>query len=162
MSAKKLNRRQARWSLFWLGLTSSCTRPRKTMGKSDMLSQRSDHRSGADDNQNLTLLTMGLFTVRVLEGLQVAGEERDILKEIRCGMEAEDQEEVVVKAVKELKKSPVKSVKSSEWSTENGLLYYRGKIYVPRSNLCCRIITLCHDSKIAGHPGSVRATGSWT
>ena len=59
-----------------------------------------------------------------LQGLQVVGEEKDTLKEIRCGMETEDQEEVVVKAVKELKKSPAKSVKSSEWSMENSLLYY--------------------------------------
>ena len=77
-----------------------------------------------EDNQNLVLLTPGMFTARALEGLQVVGVEKDILKEIRHGMETEDQEEVVVKAVKELKKSPAKSVKSSEWSLENGLLYY--------------------------------------
>ena len=58
----------------------------------------------------------------------MVGEEKDILKEIRDRMETEDQEEVIVKAVKELEKSPAKSVKSSEWSLENGLLYYRGKI----------------------------------
>ena len=52
------------------------------MGKSDVLSQRSDHGSGAEDNQNLTLLTLGLFSVRALEGLQVTGEEKDILEEI--------------------------------------------------------------------------------
>ena len=67
------------------------------MGKSDVLSRRSDHGSGAEDNQNLTLLTPGLFSIRALEGLQVTGEEKDILKEIRKGMEEEDQEEVVVK-----------------------------------------------------------------
>ena len=88
------------------------------MGKSDALSQRSDHWSGLDDNQNLTLLTPSLFTIRALEGLQVVGEEKDILKEIRCRMEVEDQEEVVVKAVMELKKSPAKSIRSSEWSME--------------------------------------------
>ena len=121
------------------------------MSKSDVLSQRSDHRSRLDDNQNLTLLTPGLFAVRALEGVQVTGEEKDILKEIICRMEAEDQEEVVVKAVKELKKS--KSMKLSKWSIENGLLYYRGKMYIPRSKLCHRILTLFHDSKLAGHPG---------
>ena len=123
------------------------------MGKSDALSQRSDHGLGAEDNQNLTLLTPGLFSIRALEGLQVMGEENDILKEIRKGMEDKDQEEVVVKAVKELKKSSAKSVRSSEWSMENGLLYYRGKIYVPRLDLRHQILTLCHDSKLAGHPG---------
>ena len=123
------------------------------MGKSDTLSQRSDHRSGTNDNQNLTLLSPDLFAIRALEGLQVAGEEKDILKEIRHGMEAEDQEEVVVKAVKELKKSPAKSVRSLEWSMENRLLYYSGKIYVPRSELHHQILALCHDSKFSGHPG---------
>ena len=81
------------------------------------------------------------------------GEEKDILKEIRHRMEVEDQEEVIVKAVKELKKSPAKSVKSSKCSMENGLLYYRGKIYVPKSDVHQRILSLCHDLKLAGHPG---------
>ena len=43
------------------------------MGKSDALSQRSDHGSGTEDNRDLTLLTPGLFAIRALEGLQVAG-----------------------------------------------------------------------------------------
>ena len=122
------------------------------MGKSNALSWRSDHGSGAEDNQNLTLITLGLFSVRALEGLQMMGEERNIVREIRRVMEDQDQEEVVVKAVKELKKSLAKSVKSSEWSMEKGLLYYRGKIYVPGPDLRCQILTLCHDSKLAGHP----------
>src|ERR1700761_2511297 len=118
------------------------------MGKSDTLSRRSDHGSGTGDNQNLTLLTPGLLSVRALEGIQVTGEEKDILREIQRGMEDQDQEEVVVKAVKELKKSLTKSMKSSEWTMGNGLLYYRGKIYIPRSNLCRKISALCHDTKL--------------
>ena len=123
------------------------------MGKSNVLSQRSDHGSGTEDNQNLMLLTPGLFSVRALEGVQVTGEEKDILREIRRGMEDQDQEEVVVKAVKELKKSLTKSMKSSEWAMENSLLYYRGKIYIPGSDLRRKISALCHDTKLAGHPG---------
>ena len=101
------------------------------MGKPDRLSQRSDHGSGMEDNQNLTLLTPNLFVIRALEGLQAVGEERDILKEIRHRIEVEDQEEVVIMAVKELKKSLAKSIRSSEWSLKNSLLYYRGKVFVP-------------------------------
>ena len=80
-------------------------------------------------------------------------EERDILTEIKHRMQAEDQEEVIIMAVKECKKSPAKSIWSSKWSMENGLLYYRGKVYVPISELHCQILALCHDSKLAGHPG---------
>ena len=36
---------------------------------------------------------------------------------------------------------------------ENGLLYYRGKVYVPGPELHHWIVALCHDSKLAGHPG---------
>ena len=36
---------------------------------------------------------------------------------------------------------------------ENRLLCYRGKLYVPKMDLCQKIVALCHDSKIAGHPG---------
>ena len=122
------------------------------MGKPDALSRRSDHGSRSDDNQNLTLLTLSLFAIRALEGQQAIGEERDILREIQCRLEAEDQEEVVITAVRELKKSLAKSVRTSEWSLNNGLLYYRGKIYVPGMELRCRILTLCHNSKLAGHP----------
>ena len=85
MSAKKLNQRQARWSLLLARLDFLLHhQPRKTMGKSDALSWRSDHGSSMEDNQDLTLLTLGLFAIRALEGLQVVGEEKDILKEIRC------------------------------------------------------------------------------
>ena len=104
MMAKKLNRGQAQWSLLLARFNFLLHhQPGKTMGKPDTLSQRSDHRSGMEDNQNLTLLTPNLFAIRALEGLQAVREERDILKEIRCRMEAEDQEEIVIMAIKELK-----------------------------------------------------------
>ena len=84
MTAKKLNRRQAQWSLLLARFDFLLHhRPRKTMGKSNALSRRSDHGSVTDNNQNLTLLTPGLFSIRALEGVQVTGEEKDILKEIR-------------------------------------------------------------------------------
>ena len=67
--------------------------------------------------------------------------------------ESESHEEVMIKAIKELKQSLAKSVISSEWSMENRLLRYRGKVYVPKTDLCQKIVALCHDSKIARHPG---------
>ena len=119
MMAKKLNRRQAQWSLLLARFDFLLHhQPGKTMGKPDMLSRRSDHGSGTEDNQNLTLLTPNLFVIRALEGLQAVAEERDILKEIRCGMEVEDQDKVVITVVKELKKFLAKSVRSLEWSLE--------------------------------------------
>src|SRR5271154_4091587 len=155
MKAKKLNRRQARWSLF-LARFDFVThhQPGKSMGKLDALSRRADHGSGTKDNENIVLLTPDFFAVRALEGMELMGEERDVLKEIRREVEKGETEEVVARAVKELCKTSARSVRSAEWSQSNGLLYFRGKIYVPNSaELRRRIVSLCHDTKIAGHCG---------
>ena len=83
MTPKKLNWRQAQWSLLLARFDFLLHhRPGKSMGKPDVLSWRSDHGSGLDDNQDLTLLTPNLCAIRALEGWQVVGEEKDILKEI--------------------------------------------------------------------------------
>ena len=41
-----------------------------------------------------------------------------------------------------------------EWSERDGLLYYRSCVYIPNtSDLRHRIVSLCHDTKVAGHLG---------
>jgi len=50
MTAKKLNRHQARWSLY----LAHC--PGRSMGKPDMLSWRPDHSKGTSDNEDVVLL----------------------------------------------------------------------------------------------------------
>ncbi len=65
MSAKKLNRRQARWSLYLARFDFQMHHhPGRTMGKSNALSWRADHGSGGDDNMNITLLHPELFAIR--------------------------------------------------------------------------------------------------
>jgi len=69
-TSKKLNWRQARWSLYLSRFDFTLHhRPRKTMGKMDALSQRPDHGSGALDNSDMILLQLELFTIRALKGL---------------------------------------------------------------------------------------------
>jgi len=54
--------------------------------------------------------------------------------------------------VRELQGSSARSVKSAEWSLSDGLLYFRGKIYVPdTSDLCRHIVAFSHDSRLASH-----------
>jgi hypothetical protein len=84
MSAKNLNRRQAQWSLTMARFDFVMHhRPGKSMGKSDALSRRADHGSSSDDNRDITLLTLNFFAVWALEGVQVEGQERELLKLIR-------------------------------------------------------------------------------
>jgi transposase InsO family protein len=124
------------------------------MGKSDALSRRADHRTGSSNNSDMILLTPNLFAVRALEGVEMIGEERDILKVIRKGVRNREKEEAVARAAKELQGTSARSVRSAEWSLDNGVLFFRGKIYVPDvPDLRRRIVNLCHDSRIAGHAG---------
>jgi len=155
MTAKKLNRRQARWSILLARFDFIMHhRPGKSMGKTDALSRRSDHGTGSEDNENMVLLTPNFFAVRALKGLEAAGEERGILKDIRKGTRDGEKEEPVAKAARELQGSSACSIKSVEWSLSDGLLYFQGKIYIPdTSNLRRRIIALSHDSRLAGHSG---------
>ena len=93
MTAKQLNRRQARWSLYLSHFDFVLQhRPGKSMGKPDALSCRSDHGTGADDNSDIVLLTPKLFAVRALEGLEFTGPEQDILRDIRQGTKQPKEE----------------------------------------------------------------------
>jgi len=43
---------------------------------------------------------------------------------------------------------------TAEWSEDEGLLQFRGKIYIPQNlDLQRRVVLLCHNTKVAGHPG---------
>jgi len=101
----------------------------------------------------VVLLRLELLAIRALEGVQLEGPEKDILREIRQGNRKADQEEPVAKTARELQQASGKMVCSAEWSEEEGVLRFRGKIYVPwSSDLCRRVVSLCYDTKVARHP----------
>jgi len=155
MTAKKLNCRQAHWSLhlarFDFLLHHHLGR---TMGKPDALSRRVDHRNGASDNENIVLLRPEFLAVCALEGVELTDVEQKILSNIHKRNKNGDQEELIAKVAQELRSSANEAVHSSEWSNVDGLLQFREKIYMLRSSdLRRQIVALCHDTQIAGHPG---------
>jgi len=154
MTAKKLNRRQARWSLHLARFDFLLHhRPERTMGKPDALLRRADHGNRAFDNENVVLLRLEFLVVRALEEVELTGVEQKILSDIRKGNRNGDQEEPIAKAAQELRRSANGTVHSSEWSNIDGLLWFQGKIYVPQSpDLRRQIVALYHDTHIAGHP----------
>jgi hypothetical protein len=101
------------------------------MCKSDALSRRSDHGSGSDDNTNLVLLQPKLFIVRTMEGLTLVGEEHGILREVKKGFGEAWLEDEVPGAVRKLRESGGRSLVSAEWAETEGVLTFRGKVYVP-------------------------------
>ena len=154
-SSKKLNRRQARWSLYLSRFDYELFhKPGRSMGKPDALSRRADHESGSNDNSDIILLPPELFRIRALEGVILTGEDQEILRDIRRAERQGLREDSVAKAAAALKQGSTRSVRSAEWSEHQGLLQFCGKIYVPNDpELRRRIISLHHDTKIAGHHG---------
>ena len=154
MTAKKLNRRQARWSLFLSRFDFTLHhRPGKLSRKPDALSRRPDHGKGENDNEDVVLLKPSYFKIQAMKQghVLINGEERNLLKKIR---NAKDLDESVIKAVKELKQSSSKKLDGEEWSEEQGLILFRGKVYVPKdSDLRRQIVNLHHDSQVTGHAG---------
>jgi len=127
MTAKKLNRCQARWSLYLAHFDFKLIHhPGCFIGKPDTLSQRLDH-----GNKDIVLLWPELITVQALEGLHLEGPVQDILREICQGNQKGDQEKPIAKAARELWQASSKMVCSVEWLEDDGVLWFRGKIYVP-------------------------------
>lgn len=152
--SQKLNRRQARWAQFMTRFFFTLThRPGKLSGKPDHLSRRADHNKGEDDNSDIVLLKPELFHARALNQghAAVVIEDNDLLKEIR---NSKIYDEAVVKAVQEMKEGGKKVLRGEEWYDEQGLILYRGKVYVPKNiKLRRKIVKAHHDNILAGHPG---------
>ena len=75
-------------------------------------------------------------------------EEDDLREKIR---EAQERDKRVVKAVEELKRSEIKSIKDEEWLIEKGLVLKEDRIYVPEGALRVEVIQRHHDTAVGGH-----------
>ena len=73
---------------------------------------------------------------------------------------ASNREALVLEGLAKLKRSgPRKLINGlAEWEEEDGLVYHKGRVYVPKTdNLRREVVQQCHDDPTAGHPG-VHAT----
>lgn len=153
--ARNLTRRQARWSIFLSRFDFTIRhRPGRLGGKPDAMSRRVDLQPDGTDNANRTLLDRELFRMHAMRrGMARIEGDTTLLRRIR-GSRSWDEE--LVEAIEALKgKAPVSLKKElQDWNTEDGLLLYRGKVYVPKDEAIRRdIVKLHHDSLPVGHPG---------
>ena len=155
--AQKLSRRQARWALYLTRFNFKLRhKPGKTMLTADPLSRRPDHEEGVNsDNKDQILLKPEFFAIAALDNSHDSPINDDqILREVK---EALLQDEVTENYQSLLKSGPREFSKSlEEWNFENGLLLYRGKVYIPKTKdeeLRRQIIKMHHDLPSAGHPG---------
>ena len=100
------------------------------------------------DNENQVMVKEEWLEVRAMKQL-IEGPEKEIVKKIK---EARDKDEKVIKAVEEMKKAGVKTLRNEEWQVEKELVLKEGRVYVPKDEkLRVKIIQLHYDMPIAGH-----------
>ena len=64
----------------------------------------------------------------------------------------------MVKAVEELKRAGVKTLRDEEWEIEDGVVLKEGRIYVLEGELRGEIVQLHHDTPVGGHGGRWKTT----
>jgi len=107
------------------------------------------------DNTNQVLLKPEFFAINALEATHESPiNDEIILKEVKAALLSNK----VTKDYKLLLKSGPREFEKSlqDWNYENGLLLYKGKIYIPHSmddTLRQQIVQMHHDLLFAGHPG---------
>jgi hypothetical protein len=157
-TAQKLSRRQARWALFLTRFNFILTHKAGTLNKADPLSRRADHKIGTEnDNADRTLLDPKFFRIRATRqgAVTVIGDSN--LRQRIKNCPKRDLE--VVSALDIILRNGPRSLAKNlqEWNYEDGLILFRGKIYVPADdNLRRDIVKLHHDSLAAGHPGQYK------
>ena len=112
------------------------------MGKANGLSRRPDWQEGVEkDNKDQKLIKPE--QIKGAETLVKEGNLKERIKKVQEG------DEKVVKAVEELKRAGIKTLKDKEWEIENGIVIKEGRIYIPEGELRREIIRL-HYSTLVG------------
>jgi hypothetical protein len=144
--ARKLNRRQARWSLYLSRFNLHLFHvPGSRMIQSDALSRRPDHiPENDDDNENIVILPDKLFinliNVELAKLIESATTSDELVKDISNVLST--------KGIPPIKSS------LSDWKMEDGKLFYQNRCYIPNSEGIRKLIVQeIHDSPMTGHPG---------
>jgi len=145
-TAQKLNRQQARWSLYLSKFDLNLIHiPVTQMVQSDALSRRADLAPNTDDdNDDRTLLPDSLFVNMIDTELN------DLIRK------TEQTDPVVHSALAALLEGGPFPMKSSlkDWHTANKLVFYKNRCYVPDDlTLRRNVVQKYHDIVSAGHPG---------
>ena len=111
MKVQKLNRRQARWTLYLSQFDFTLKHVvGMKMGKADKLSRRADWKIGIDkDNENQVFIKDNW--IRSIQEVLIEGPEVELLEKIK---KARSKDKDVVRVVEEMKKVRVKELRGEE------------------------------------------------
>ncbi|TFY55573.1 hypothetical protein EVG20_g9269, partial [Dentipellis fragilis] len=154
-TAQKLSRCQARWALFLTHFDFTLVHKPGVHHRPDPMSRRPDHREGVEnDNMEHVLLDPKFLQLRATRPAMVTSlGNTDLRQRIR---NAKTKDIEVINALDTiLRNGPRSLVKNlQEWNYEDGIVLFRGKVYVPADPQLHRdIVKMHHDSPQAGHPG---------
>lgn len=143
---QKLNRRQARWQLFLSEFEFELVHvPGNRMAIPDALSRRPDLCPDEDhNNEEITVLPDQLF----IKALDTELQEKIL--------HTKSKDLVIVEAIEALNKGGTPPMKTAlkDWKEENGLIFYKDRVYVPPDEDLRREMTRRHhDLTMMGHPG---------
>jgi len=152
MTSQKLNQRQARWILYLSQFNFTLKHiPGKSMGKADGLSRRLDWQEGVENNNQNQMLIKPEWIKR----METLVEENNLREKIK---KAQEKDKKVVKAVEELKKAGMKTLRDEEWIVKEGLVMKEGQIYVLERELRREVIHLHYDMLVGEHGGRWKTT----
>jgi hypothetical protein len=157
-TAQNLTRCQAQWALLLADYDFVLIyKPRVENGASDGLSRQSCHKvSNAEDNNDQVVLSPKHFHRLAAIAFDLGSAEVSAPSLEKRIKDCLNRESSVAEAFKSLKaKGPRRLLNGLlEWEEQAGLVYYKGKLYIPNNKeLCSNIVKSCHDSPAAGHPG---------
>ena len=127
MKVQKLNRRQARWTLYLSRFNFMLKHvPGTRIGKADGLSRRLDWNVCVEkDNEDWILIKDSW--IRNLQEVVIEEPEVELLEKIK---KVRSKDKDVVRVVEEMKKTKVKELRGDEWKIEGELVLKEGKVYV--------------------------------
>ena len=136
-----------------LSVTLRCPKPGKT-NKADALSRCPDYKERiASDNAEKILLTPANFCIQAVRTTAVpTGLDTDLKAAIQEAIKSDCLSSQKLKEI--LLSGPRSFTKGlQEWNYEDGLILYKGSVYVPNNeNLKCKVTQQFHDN-VMGHPG---------
>ena len=103
------------------------------------------------DNEDEMLVKPEWLEVRKMETVEIIVDGVDLLEEVR---KLKIKDDKVVKVMEEMKRAGVNMLRNEEWREVDGIMYKKGKVYVPKDNrLRAEIIRLHHDTPVGGYGG---------
>jgi hypothetical protein len=162
LSARKLNRRQARWNLILSEYNFTLHhKPGNQMLKADALSRRPDHETDmTHDNEGITLLSpekiRNIQTEQDVVLITTEGDE--IVKKIKESKD-EEYDDLIQGIKRKMGKNKEITDLGITWKHEDGIFTRNGNIVLPRDmKIRKEVLRQHHDNPVSGHPGRTRTT----